>query len=35
LDLSAEQTRQLIEPEHPHVSLRRQCTLLGLARSSL
>src|SRR5918995_1684164 len=33
--LSVEQKRQLIEPGHPHVSLRRQCALLGLARSSL
>jgi putative transposase len=33
--LSVEQQRQLIEPGHPHVSLRRQCALLGLARSSL
>jgi putative transposase len=35
LALSVEQKRQLIEPGHPHVSLRRQCALLGLARSSL
>src|ERR671932_1517769 len=35
LDWAVEQTRQLIEPGHPHVSLRRQCALLGLARSSL
>src|SRR5207248_7094689 len=35
LALSVEQKRQLIEPEHPDVSLRRQCALLGLARSSL
>jgi putative transposase len=35
LDLSVEQKRQLIEPGHPHVSLRRQCALLDLARSSL
>jgi len=33
--LSVEQKRQLIEPGHPQVSLRRQCALLGLARSSL
>lgn len=33
--MSVEQKRQLIEPGHPHVSLRRQCVLLGLARSSL
>ena len=35
LDCSVEQKRQLIEPGHPHVSLRRQCALLGLARSNL
>jgi len=35
LALSVEQKRQLIEPGHSHVSLRRQCALLGLARSSL
>lgn len=35
MDLSVEQKRQLIEPGHPHVSLRRQCALLNLARSSL
>ena len=27
--------RQLVEPEHPQISLRRQCALLGLARSGL
>jgi putative transposase len=27
--------RSLVEPEHPHLSVRRQCQLLGLARSSL
>jgi putative transposase len=27
--------RALIEPEHPQLSLRRQCTLLGLARSGV
>jgi putative transposase len=35
LDWSVEQKRQLLEPGHAHVSLRRQCALLGLARSSL
>lgn len=35
MDLSVEQKRQLIDPGHPHVSLRRQCALVGLARSSL
>ena len=27
--------RQLIEPEHPALSLRRQCELLGLNRSNI
>ena len=35
LALSVEQKRQLLEPEHPQVSLRRQCALLGLEGSSL
>lgn len=35
MDLSVEQKRRLIDLEHPQVSLRRQCALLGLARSSL
>jgi putative transposase len=35
LDLSVEQKRQLIEPGHPQVSIRRQCALLGLAHTSL
>jgi putative transposase len=26
--------RPLVEPEHPHLSIRRQCQLLGLNRSS-
>lgn len=26
--------RSLLEPEHPHISLRRQCELLGATRSS-
>jgi putative transposase len=26
--------RQLVEPEHPTISIRRQCELLGLPRSS-
>jgi putative transposase len=30
-----EAKRALIEPKHPQVSLRRQCALLGLARSGL
>jgi putative transposase len=33
--LPVEAKRTLIEPGHPQLSLRRQCTLLGLARSSL
>src|SRR4051794_35344897 len=32
---SAEQWRALIEPEHAQLSVRRQCALLGLNRSSL
>jgi putative transposase len=32
---SAELKRPLIEVGHPHLSVRRQCTLLGLNRSSL
>ena len=32
---SVEQKRQLIEPAHELLSLRRQCKLLGLARASL
>lgn len=30
-----EQKRRLLDPRHPQVSVRRQCALLGLARSSL
>jgi putative transposase len=33
--LSIEQKRALIEPAHPQLSIRRQCALLGLARSTL
>jgi putative transposase len=33
--MPVEEKRALIEPGHPHVSIRRQCLLLGLARSSL
>jgi putative transposase len=33
--LSVEQKRALIEPAHPRLSIRRQCALLGLARSTL
>jgi putative transposase len=35
LDLSAEQQRALIDPCHPALSVRRQCALLGLSRSTL
>jgi hypothetical protein len=31
---SPEQKRALIEPDHPTLSVARQCALLGLARSS-
>jgi putative transposase len=30
-----EQLQPLVAPEHPQLSVRRQCALLGLARSSL
>jgi len=33
-DRTVEQKRLLIEPEHPQLSIVRQCDLLGLARSS-
>jgi putative transposase len=33
--MSGEQKRGLIEPTHPQLSIRRQCALLGLARSTL
>ena len=33
--LSVDQKRPLIEEEHPQLSVRRQCALLGLSRSSL
>ena len=35
LPLSADARRRLIEPDHPELSVRRQCALLGLNRSSL
>jgi putative transposase len=35
LPASVEAKRTLIEPDHPRISLRRQCALLGLNRSSL
>ena len=34
LDWLPEGTRTLIEPEHPHMSLARQCDLVGVPRSS-
>jgi putative transposase len=34
LAISVEAKRQLVEPGHPQISLRRQCVLLGLARWS-
>lgn len=35
LALPVEAKRALIEPEHPQLSLRRQCALLGLARAGV
>jgi putative transposase len=35
LAISVEAKRQLVEPEHPRISVRRQCALLGVARSGL
>jgi putative transposase len=35
LDLSADEKRALIEPEHPQLSVRRQCQLLDVPRSNL
>lgn len=32
--MSIEQKRYLVEPQHPELSVRRQCELLGLARAS-
>ncbi len=34
-DRSPDQLRLLVDPEHPQLSVRRQCQLLGLCRSSL
>lgn len=34
-DFSLEQNRSLIDADHHHLSVRRQCQLLGLSRSSL
>ena len=33
--MGIEQKRALIEPAHPQLSIRRQCLVLGLARSTL
>lgn len=33
--LKPEQLRALVEPDHPEISVRRQCELLGLPRSTL
>jgi putative transposase len=35
LDLSVDEKRELIEKEHPHLSVRRQCQLLAMPRSNL
>jgi putative transposase len=35
LDYSLEQKRQLVEPQHEQIILRRQCQLLGLNRAGL
>ena len=35
MELSAEQQRALVEPGHAELSVRRQCELLGLNRSTL
>jgi putative transposase len=34
-DRSPDELRPLVEPGHPELSVRRQCALLGLSRSSL
>ena len=34
LPASADRKRHLVDPEHPQLSIRRQCELLGLNRSS-
>ena len=35
MGIAVEAKRHLVEPEHPRISLRRQCALLGLSRSGL
>jgi putative transposase len=35
VDCSVDTTRQLIDVDHSQMSVRRQCTLLGLPRASL
>ena len=32
--MSIEERKQLIQPEHPSISIQRQCELIGLPRSS-
>ncbi len=34
MTISLEEKRALVEPEHPTISIRRQCALLGLSRAS-
>jgi hypothetical protein len=34
LDLSIEERRRWIDPQHPHLSVQRQCELLGVPRST-
>ena len=34
LDISASEKVLLLEKDHPHISLKRQCELLGMARST-
>ena len=34
LPLSVDRKRSMIEPQHPHLSLNRQCDLLGLNRAT-
>ena len=35
LPQTAEQRRKLVKPDHPQLSIRRQCELLGFSRSTL
>ena len=34
LTASVEAKRALVDPEHPDLSIRRQCELIGLSRAS-